>query len=251
MQSIPKPYSHLGLAVLMGLGMSLIVFVMLGSIPRANADNHTLSPSSTAYTNTLFLPIVFNQPLCDVSGHATLNSAPAKVTLQLLQSQFIDLTPIYTITTGTDGGFCFQNVPVLSSCGADYGYYVRFKNDSGNPDKEYAAYWSTNLLSRCSASQMYTNVQAELSDIIALTPQDAITTTLPVTFSWLPLTGMDANYFLFIGSACSPIHMGQATTYVFNTRYCEKPWLPTRWWIMAKYANGFKDSQEHSLMIQW
>jgi len=259
MHSRIRVYSHVAVAILTGLTLSLAVTLALSLTPQATGRSQVeiFSPAlyTTTFTYTQYLPIVVQQLQlpCDLSGHATLHGAPTNVVLGL--SQFItgNKTTIYTTSTDLNGKFCFSNVPVLASCDNSkfgQGYAVQFGYGLEVPSREYAMGWSTPMLSRCQATQVYTAIYAELSDITVLAPHDGITVTLPVTFSWEHPSANSGSYFLSIGS-CSPVFMGTATTYILWDKSCEKPWLPTYWNIRQESNNSIWESQVHSLTIQW
>ncbi len=255
MHSITGAYTRLGIAILAGLSMSLMVIAILSNTAQASVRDFGSGSFPATFTTTLtytqYLPIIIRQSSCDVSGYATLNGVPTHVVLGLGQRITWTKTTIYTTTTASNGEFCFNNVPVLPSCSNEFGYDVYFGFGLEVPSKAYAAGWSTPFLPRCQATQLYTDIHAELSDITSLTPPDDITVTLPVTFSWAHPGAASGSYLIFVGS-CSPVNVGSATTYVLWDESCEKPWLPTYWYIMQETESGmWWDSQVHSLTIQW
>jgi len=251
MVSTAKAYGQIGLIILVGSSMSLILLTLLGGITKA-ATYHFDSPqevSATTYTYTEFLPIMMRQYPCDFSGYATLNNAPTTVVLGLSQATPRDKTTIYTTTTNQDGTFCFSNVPILSSCDSGYRYAVYFGYLLPAPSQEYAIGWGSALYPRCQASQVYTDIHAELSDITVLTPTDSITATLPITFSWIHPSVPNGYYSIRIGD-CWPVNVGYSTTYVLRDMGCTlKPWAPTYWYVNEN-AGGTRQSQYHWLTIQ-
>jgi hypothetical protein len=255
MQSMTGAYNRLGIAILTGLLMSLTVISTLSNTAQASHRSFGSSSFPATFTTTMtytqYLPIIAQQSLCDISGYATLNGVPTQVVLGLGQFIAWTKTTIYTTTTDSNGRFCFSNVPILPSCDNNFGYDAYFGFGLEVPSKVYAAAWSSPMLPRCQATQIYTDIHAELSDITVLTPPDDITVTLPVTFSWTHPSVGSGSYSIFVGS-CSPVNVGSATTYLLWDESCEKPWLPTYWYIMQATDNGmWWYSQGHSLTIQW
>ncbi len=251
MVSTTKASTQLGLIMLFSTCMSLILLTLLGNTAKSGTNHldNRQKVSATNYTYTEFLPIIMRQYPCDFGGYATLNNAPVTVVLGLSQATPQGKSTIYTTTTNQDGTFCFSNVPILSSCDSRYGYAVYFGGSLPVPSQEYATIWSSALYPRCQASQVYTDIHAELSDITVLTPTDGITATLPVTFSWIHPSVPNGYYSILIGD-CWPVDIGYSTTYVLRDMKCTlKPWAPTYWYINEN-TGGARQSHYHWLTIQ-
>jgi hypothetical protein len=232
-------------------GLSLILLIMAihhGANP-VTASYAQSDRTRTIFTNTVFLPIIFQENPCILSGKTTINGNPTSVILGLYQVTTSNKTMLYTMTTDLNGDFCFRNVPILPSCDNSYGYAIGFGYKLPVPGPQYASSWTTGLLHRCEASQAYTDIQAELSDVTILSPAENITVTLPITFSWSHPAVVNGSYLLFVGhGACFPINVGYATTYVFNDPNCEKPGLPVDWYLLEQ-GGGTRISQPHQINI--
>jgi hypothetical protein len=206
--------------------------------------------SVTTDTFLVYLPFIMRQFPCEISGYATLNNAPASVTLGLSQATPMNKATIATTTTGSDGKFCFNDVPVLASCDSNYGYAVYFGYGLEVPSREYVAGWGTNLLSRCAPTQVYTNIQAELSDLTILSPPEGITASVPITFSWTH-PDVPSGYYALIFDTCSPITVGYTTTITFTELpVCIIPEKTSLWYIAETTLDSVRESQAHAIRFQ-
>lgn len=265
----------LGLAVLLGLGLALALLLGLsrlnwavagrGGETNAGAEEHSAIPSaelitsSCSFTRSVFLPLVTTHLLCDIFGRAILNGQPVSGAVIKLGSQTFEgsFSIDYTTTTGTDGSFCFSSVSVLPYCrGMWYNLGFQYEDQEGlQPEEAYVRSWSRGVLQRCKASQVYTDAQAELSDIIVITPTDNATVTLPVTFSWVHPAVEDENYTLHLlhSPECSPvIPVGAVQTVVITqTPSCMTLGVSISWYIMgSSNSNGLVRSRYHTVTIQ-
>ena len=248
MISRARKYVYLVGAMLAGLSLSLLIMVTLYRADPVAASSAKTDLADTTYTNAVFFPIIYQPDPCILSGKTTLNGNPTSVVLGLSQVITWNKTTLYTITTDLDGEFCFRNLPILPACDNSYGYAVGFGHKLPVPGPQYAASWDTGLLQRCAASQVYTDIQAELSDVTILMPVDNISVTLPITFSWSHPSVINGSYLLFVGD-CFPVNVGHATTYTFNTAGCYKPWLPVTWYLL-EFGGGTRHSQMHQIFIR-
>ncbi len=244
-----RKYVYIMGTMLAGLSLILLILAILLRAYPAAAISAKSDLDSTIYTNTIFLPIIAQQNSCILSGKTTLNGNPASVVLGLFQVITVSKTMLYTMTTDLNGDFCFRNVPLLPLCDNSYGYAIGFGYNLPVPGPQYAASWDTGLLYRCEASQVYTDIQAELSDVTILTPADNVTVTLPITFSWSHPSVINGSYLLFIGNgACFPLYVGYANTYVFNDPSCFKPGWPVDWYLLEQ-GGGTRISKPHQIYI--
>jgi len=231
---------------------------MLALLGQMHHFDHSLAKvehdqplSTAAITNstTIFLPTVMYNRVCDFDGSATLNGNPVRdVVVGLNQSEpVIGKFTVLTSTTDAQGGFCFSNTPILTSCDHQTGYSVYFGNDLPLEIQGTTHSWHSGLLLRCQPEQAYHQLQAELSDIAVLTPTDFITTSTPVTFSWMQSGSPESRYTLFIG-ICGPFDVGTATSFVLS-EWCGKPWEPTEWHINEETSSYRKTSQSHFVTL--
>lgn len=235
--------------MLAGLALILLILAAIHRVYPVSASYAESNSAHTIFTNTIFIPILVQENPCILSGKTTLNGNPTSVVLGLSQVTALNKTMLYTVTSDLNGNFCFRDVPILPSCDYSNGYAVSFGHKLPVPGPQYASSWDTGLLHRCEASQVYADIQAELSDITILSPADHSTVTLPVTFSWSHPSVANGSYLLFIGhGVCFPVNVGYATTYVFNNPNCEKPGLPVDWYLL-EHGGGTRISQPHQINI--
>jgi len=227
---------------------------ILGADAKAIADDFESSSSvSTAYTHTTFLPLLIQQKMCDVSGQAMLNGVPVSGALFSLGWYFVlgsYVPDVYSVTSTSNGEFCFTSVATLPCRG--FYYSLGGKSIEGTqPQGHYARLWSGGGFQRCDPSQVYRDFHAELSDITVISPADDVTVTTPITFHWMH-PGAEPAYYMIQFSNCGDIlGAGYTNTLVVNQMpTCITAGLPITWWIEENASGYYAASQIHTLTLQ-
>jgi hypothetical protein len=228
-----------------------LILITTNANTAAIAHDPTRSQSfSISFTYTVFLPLIASYKSCDVSGDATQYGQPVSNTLFGLSYSTWEGShfTIYTTTTTEDGRFCFSSVPLLPAC-RGFWYSVYFGYGLSVLQEDFAAGWATSLV-RCEATQVFTDIHAELSDITVLTPLDNVTVTLPVTFSWIHSAVENGYYSLQFADCWPTITAGYSATLTFaSLPQCVTAGIPITWHL-EENAGGIRKSRTHTVTFQ-
>ncbi len=191
----------------------------------------TFTPAFTSY-----LPLIAKPP-AGIFGKVTYQGAPASgAWIQVWHCNVVSTgwacleAPQYT-TSGPDGIYQFTTAPTL---GSDQVYAVQFYNNFN--DSRYLYLWNSFPIYSYTAGQAVSGGDFDIADVTLLSPTDAITIGLPVTFQWLPRSATPSDSYQVelmkldteIGWYRTP-HLGYVNSYVLNS-------LPADYTFDVKYG---------------
>jgi hypothetical protein len=146
-----------------------------------------------------YLPLVYRrfgqQQQAGIGGRVKYNGAAAAgIPLNLRRCDSSSCTTAASTTTGSDGGYLFENVATL---GSGLLYYVRYGPNS--TDSHYVSWWYGPDITSYTAGAYVPGGDFDIANVTLVSPPDGATVRLPVTFSWQQrgLAGDTYRYVLF------------------------------------------------------
>ena len=174
-------------------------WVYLPLLLKAPASPATATPTPTQSVTPTPTPSPTATSSGGIYGTVTYNGiAAASISLDLRFYNGSSWSTASTRTTGADGRYNFTGMPAL---GAEQGYYVRYTNPGNSL---YVAGWWAPTITSYSAGSSTPGGDFDIANVSLLTPNDGVSLSLPVTFTWQKRTVPGDTYKWMIFDPSNP-----------------------------------------------